>query len=137
MVGQELQARHVSAGGDGRRQHVAREGAEDGRLGLAAIFDRHEVELLLHAEVVEGQVDAALGLGDDEPHAVHVVAVLLRVVGRQEHARRTREVEETGDWSRAGWREGHTPSEKTLYSAIAHVLHTAWGNMCTHSSIDQ
>lgn len=50
---------------------------------LSPIFDGEEVKLFLHAEVVEGQVDPALRVGDDEPHTVHIVPVLLRVVGRQ------------------------------------------------------
>lgn len=49
---------------------------------LSPIFDGEEVKLLLHAEVVEGQIDSALRVGDDEPHTVHIVSVLLRVVGR-------------------------------------------------------
>lgn len=49
---------------------------------LSPILDGEEVKLLLHAEVVEGQIDSALRVGDDEPHTVHIVSVLLRVVGR-------------------------------------------------------
>ncbi len=51
-----------------------------GDSALPAVFNRHEVKLFLHAQVVEGQVDAALGFGDDQPHTVHVVSVLLRIV---------------------------------------------------------
>lgn len=50
---------------------------------LSSILDGEEIKLFLHAEVVEGQIDSALRVGDDQPNAVHVVAVLLGVVGRQ------------------------------------------------------
>lgn len=56
--------------------------------------------MFLHAEVVEGQIDSAFRVGDDQPHAVHVVAVLLGVVGRQQHPGRSGEVEETGNYRR-------------------------------------
>lgn len=37
---------------------------------------------------------------------MHVVAILLRVVGRQEHSGRGGEVEEAGDWQgKGGWGE--------------------------------
>lgn len=92
-------------------------------LYLSAVFDGEEVKLLLHAEVIEGQVDAALGLGDDQPHAVHVVAVLLGVVGRQQHPRRRGKVEETRDCGAApkqtdaereagSWGEGERQTER-------------------------
>lgn len=64
---------------------------------LSSILDGEEIKLFLHAEVVEGQIDSALRVGDDQPHAVHVVAVLLGVVGRQQHPGRSGEVEETGN----------------------------------------
>lgn len=72
-------------------------GAFEG-LYLPSILDGEEVKLLLHAEVVEGQIDAALRVGDDQPHAVHVVAVLLGIVRGQQHPRRSGEVEETGNY---------------------------------------
>lgn len=68
-------------------------------LYLPSVLDGKEVELLLHAEVVEGKIDAALGVGDDQPHAVHVVAVLLGIVRGQQHPGRSGEVEETGNCS--------------------------------------
>lgn len=46
------------------------------------------------------QIDSALWVGDDQPHTVHVVAVLLGVVGRQQHPRWSGEVEETGNYRR-------------------------------------
>lgn len=61
---------------------------------LSSIFDGEEVKLFLHAEVIESQINAALGVGDDQPHAVHVVAILLGVVGRQQHPGWRGEVEE-------------------------------------------
>lgn len=42
-------------------------------------------------------MDAALGPGQDKPDAVEVVAVVLRVVGRQDDSRGAGEVEETGN----------------------------------------
>lgn len=65
---------------------------------LSSILDGEEIKLFLHAEVVEGQIDSALRVGDDQPHTVHVVAVLLGVVGRQQHPGRSGEVEETGNY---------------------------------------
>lgn len=81
VVCEELQSGHMGTSGDGRWQRIPREGAQDRRLGLATVFDGQEVELLLQAEVVEGQVNAALRFGDDQPDAVHAVPVLLGVVG--------------------------------------------------------
>lgn len=69
-------------------------------LYLPSILNGEEVELLLHAEVVEGQIDAALRVSDDQPHTVHVVSVLLGIVRGQQHPRRSGEVEETGNCSR-------------------------------------
>lgn len=65
---------------------------------LSPILDREEVKLFLHAEVVEGQIDSALRVCDDQPHTVHIVAVLLRVVGRQQHPGWSGKVEETGNY---------------------------------------
>lgn len=67
---------------------------------LSAVLDREEVKLFLHTEVVEGQIDSALWIGDDQPHTVHIVAVLLRVVRRQQHTRWSGKVEETGNYRR-------------------------------------
>lgn len=78
---------------------------------LPPILDGEEVELLLHAEVVEGQIDAALGVSDDQPHAVHVVAVLLGIVWGQQHPGRCGEVEETGNCSRDRKTESHERSK--------------------------
>lgn len=50
---------------------------------LSSILDGEEVKLLLHAEVVEGQIDSALRVGNDEPHTVHIISILLRIVGRK------------------------------------------------------
>lgn len=65
---------------------------------LSSIFDGEEIKLFLHAEVVEGQIDSALRVGDDQPHTVHVVAILLGVVGRQQHPGWRGEVEEAGNY---------------------------------------
>lgn len=67
---------------------------------LSAVLDREEVKLFLHAEVVEGQIDSTLWVGDDQPDTVHVVAILLRVVRRQQHPRWSGKVEETGNCGR-------------------------------------
>lgn len=67
---------------------------------LSAVLDREEVKLFLHAEVVEGQIDSTLWVGDDQPYTVHIVAVLLRVVRRQQHPRWSGKVEETGNYRR-------------------------------------
>lgn len=64
---------------------------------LSSILDREEIKLFLHAEVVEVQIDSTLGVGDDQPHTVHIVSVLLGVVGRQQHPGWSGKVEETGN----------------------------------------
>lgn len=65
---------------------------------LSPILDGEEVKLFLHAQVIEGQIDSALRVGYDQPHTVHIVAVLLGVVGRQQHPRWSGEVEETRNY---------------------------------------
>lgn len=87
VVGLELQAHDVAAAGQLGGHLVAREGAQDRDVGGAIVLDGEEVELRLHVEVVEDEVDPAARLGDDEPHTVHVVAVLLGVVGGQDNPR--------------------------------------------------
>lgn len=82
---------------------------------LSPILDGEEVKLLLHAEVVEGQIDSALRVGDDEPHTVHIVSVLLRVVGRQQHPRWSGKVEETGNYRRDREIETKTAGERKKY----------------------
>lgn len=106
VVRLELQAHHVAAAGQLRRHLVAGEGAEDGHLGPAVVLHGQEVELWLHVEVVEDEVHPAARRRDDQPHAVHVVAVLLGVVGRQDDARGRGEVEEARD---CGGRAGAHP----------------------------
>ena len=58
---------------------------------------------------IEGQVDAALGPGEDEPDTVEVVAVVLRVVGRQDDPRRAGEVEEAGNCKRRAMEVSECP----------------------------
>lgn len=86
MVGLELQADHVPAAGQLGGHLVAREGPEDGHVRAAVVLDGEEVELRLHVEVIEDEVDPAPRLRDDQPHAVHVVPVLLGVVRGQDDA---------------------------------------------------
>lgn len=98
MVGLELQADDVPAAGQLGGHLVARERAEDGDVRSPVVLDGEEVELGLHVEVVEDEVDPAPGLRDDQPDAVHVVAVLLGVVGGQDNPRGRGEVEEARNW---------------------------------------
>ena len=100
MVSLELETGHVATAGDGRGELVPREGAQDGGLSRGPILDDQEVKLRLHVDVIEGQVDAALGPGEDEPDTVEVVAVVLRVAGRQDGPGGAGEVEEAGDCKR-------------------------------------
>ena len=100
VVSLELETGHVATAGDGRGELVPREGAQDGGLSRGPILDDQEVKLRLHVDVIEGQVDAALGPGEDEPDTVEVVAVVLWVVGRQDDPRGAGEVEEAGNCKR-------------------------------------
>lgn len=84
---------------------------------LSSILDGEEIKLFLHAEVVEGQIDSALRVGDDQPHTVHVVAILLGVVGRQQHPGRSGEVEKTGNYR--GKKENKVQS---LWLCFIHLL---------------
>lgn len=65
--------------------------------GHTFVFHHQPVELRLQVKVGEEQVDAAAWFGDNQPDAVQVVAVLLRVVWREDRPRRSREVKEAGD----------------------------------------
>ena len=51
-----------------------------GGLCQPVIFDDQVVKLWLQLKVAEEQVDPAARLRDDEPHTVHVVAILFWVV---------------------------------------------------------
>lgn len=109
VVSLELETGHVATAGDGRGELVSREGAQDGGLSRGPILDDQEVKLRLHVDVIEGQVDAALGPGEDEPDTVEVVAVVLRVVGRQDDPRRAGEVEEAGNCKRRAMEVSERP----------------------------
>lgn len=61
------------------------------------IFNHKPVKLWFHVKVGEQQVNAAAWFRDDQPDAVQVVSVLLRVVWREYGPRRGREVKETRD----------------------------------------
>lgn len=63
----------------------------------------------LHINVVEGQVDAALRPGQDEPDTVQVVAIVLRVVGRKDDPRGTGKVEEAGNCKRRALKVSKCP----------------------------
>lgn len=100
MVSLELETGHVATACDGGGELVSREGAQDRGLSRGPILDDQEVKLRLHIDVIESQVDAALGPGQDEPDAVEVVAIVLWVVGRQDDPRGAGEVEEAGNCKR-------------------------------------
>lgn len=87
----------MATAGDGGGELISREGTKDRGLSSGSIFNNQEVELRLHVYVIEGQVDAALRPGQDKPDTVEMVAVVFRVVGRQDDPRGTGEVEETGN----------------------------------------
>lgn len=92
MVGLELQLQDVGVAGQVRRHLGAREAAQQ-----LAVPHRQEVVGWLQVEVVEGQLDAAPRLGDDQPHAVQIVAVAFWVIRGQDGPRGGREVGQTRD----------------------------------------
>lgn len=71
------------------------------------IFHHQPIKLWLQVEVREEQMDAAAWFGDNQPHAIQVVAILLRVVWRENGSRRSREVKETGDCEHQGIKQRH------------------------------
>lgn len=93
MVSLELQLQDVGVAGEVRRYLGAREAAKQ-----LAVPYRQEVVGWLQVEVVEGQLDAASRLGDDQPHTVQVVAIAFRVIRGQDRPRGGREVGQTWDW---------------------------------------
>lgn len=100
VVSLELETGHMAAAGDGGGELVSWEGPEDWGLSGGPILDDQKVKLRLHVNVVEGQVDAALRPGQDEPDTVEVVAIVLRVVGWQDDPGGAGEVEEAGNCKR-------------------------------------
>lgn len=69
--------------------------------------------MFLHAQVVESQIDSTFWIGDDQPNAVHVVAVFLRVVWGQQHPGGCGEVEETRNCAEVGQNmQKRTPGEE-------------------------
>lgn len=100
VISEKLQPCYVSTRGDGRRQNIPRKTAQNGWLSLPSVFNGQKVKLLFHAQVVEGQVDPALRLSNDQPHAVHVVPILLRVVGWEQNSRWCSEVKKAWDWEK-------------------------------------
>ena len=87
----------MAIAGDGGGELISREGTKDGGLGSGSIFNNQEIKLRLYINVIEGQVDAAFRPGQDKPDAVEMVAIVFRVVGRQDDPRGTGEVEEAGN----------------------------------------
>ena len=83
MVRLELQPQSVGAGRQVGGALGAREAADDGHLGTLAVLHGERVVWRLQVKVVEGQVDPGARLRLDQPDAVHVVPVALRVVGGQ------------------------------------------------------
>lgn len=100
VVSLELKTGHMAAACDGRGELVSWEGAQDRGLSSGPVLDDQEVKLWLHVDVIEGQVDAALRPGQDEPDTVEVVAIVLWVVRWQDDPRGAGEVEETGNCKR-------------------------------------
>lgn len=97
VVGLELQADYVPAAGQLGGDLVTREGAQDGDIRNAVIFDRKEIKLRFHVEIVKDEVNSASWFRNDQPDTVHVVAVLLGVIGRENNSGRRGEVEEAGN----------------------------------------
>lgn len=93
MVSLELQLQDVGVAGEVWRHLSAREAAQQ-----LAIPHCQEVIGWLQVEVVEGQLDAASWLGDDQPHAVQIVAIAFWVIWWQDCPWGGREVGQTWDW---------------------------------------
>lgn len=87
----------MATAGDGGGELISREGTKDWGFSGGSIFNNQEIKLRLHVDVIEGQVDAALGPGQDKPDTMEVVAIVFRIVGRQDDPGRTGEVEEAGN----------------------------------------
>lgn len=87
----------MATAGDGGGKLISREGTKDRGLSSGSVFNNQEIKLRLHIDVIEGQVDAALRSGQDKPDTVEMVAIVFRVVGRQDDSRGTGEVEEAGN----------------------------------------
>lgn len=92
VVSLELQLQDVGVAGEVWRYFGAREAAQQ-----LTVPHRQEVVGWLQVEVVEGQLNAASRLGDDQPHAVQIVAIAFRVIRRQDRPRGGREVGQTRD----------------------------------------
>lgn len=95
VIGLELQLQDVGVAGEVWRHLGARETTQQ-----LAVPHRQEVVRWLQVEVVEGQLNAASRLGDDQPDAVQIVAVAFWVIRGQDSPRGGREVGQTWDWSR-------------------------------------
>lgn len=95
VVSLELQLQGVGGAGEVRR-HL---GTSEATQKLAVPYHQKVVGRL-EVEVVEGQLDAAPRLGDDQPHAVQIVAVALGVIRGQNGPRGGREVGQTRDCRR-------------------------------------
>lgn len=87
----------MATAGYGGRELISREGTKDRGLSSGSVFNDQEIKLRLHVNVIEGQVDAALGPGQDKPDTVKMISIVFRVVGRQDDPRGTGEVEEAGN----------------------------------------
>lgn len=83
----KFQADHVPAAGQLGGHIIAGKCPEDSDVRNAVILDGEEVELWLHVEVVKDEVNPGSRLGEDQPHAVHVVPILLGVIGGQDDPR--------------------------------------------------
>lgn len=127
VVRLELETHDVAVAGNLRGHVLPRESAECGGLGHPIILHNEIVKLRLHVEVTENEMDPAACFGYDEPHAVHVVSVLFRVVGGKDDARRRSEIEEAGN-CRGKERNGNkspchslsTGTEKSPFSFLTH-----------------
>lgn len=87
----------MSITSDLRRHIFAGERPKRGGFRHPIVFDNEIVELRLQLKVAENEMDPTARLGYNEPHAVHVVSVFLRVVGWEDGAWRGGEIEEAGD----------------------------------------
>lgn len=97
VVRLELQTHDVPVASDLWRHVLPGERPEGGGLWHPLVFHDEIVELRLHLKIAENEMDPIARLSDNEPDAVHVAPILLRVVRGQDDARRRGEIEEAGN----------------------------------------
>lgn len=84
VVGLKFQPENVAVAREMGRHLRPCEAAEDVGVQRLAILHGQDVVRSFQVEIVEGQVDAAAGLRQDQPYAVKVVPVAFWVIRRED-----------------------------------------------------